>query len=240
MEDSNINKGTDLKQLLGMLWNGKWIIIIFVLLGFIIGWVYAKFFVTPVYTATVKLILTKDESESDTQGLTTSDVSLNDKLIETYKVIAKDDSIVNEVRNNLNLDMSSAKLKNEISISAQSGTQIININVTDQNASLAASIAEELADLFPKKIKEIYKVDNLQRINKDKVEKPRTPSNIHNKRTIIIFMAGGFILALVIIILKNTLKSTISTSKDIEDATGLLVLAELPECEFGSSNKKKK
>ena len=239
MEDNSINKETDLKQLLGMLWNGKWIIIIFVLLAFIAGWVYVKFYVKPVYTATVKLILTKDEAEAD-QGLTTSDVNLNDKLIETYKVIAKDDSVVNEVKNNLNLNMTSSNLKKEISISAQTGTQIININVTDQNASLAASIAEELAEIFPKKIQEIYKVDNLQRLNKNKVEKPTSPSNIHNRRTIVVFMAVGFVLSLVIIILKNTLKSTITTSKDIEDATGLLVLAELPECEFSSSNKKKK
>ena len=238
MEDNSINKETDLKQLLGMLWNGKWIIIIFVLLAFIAGWVYVKYFVKPVYTATVKLILTKDESESDKE-LTTSDVNLNDKLIETYKVIAKDDSVVNEVKNNLNLNMTSANLKKEISISAQTGTQIININVTDQNASLAASIAEELAEIFPKKIQEIYKVDNLQRLNKNKVEKPTSPSNIHNRRTIGIFMVGGLVLSLVIILLKNTLKSTISTSKDIEDATGLLVLAELPECEFSSNSKKK-
>lgn len=238
MEDNSINKETDLRQLLGMLWNGKWIIIIFVLLAFIAGWVYVKYFVKPVYTATVKLILTKDESESDKE-LTTSDVNLNDKLIETYKVIAKDDSVVNEVKNNLNLNMTSSNLKKEISISAQTGTQIININVTDQNASLAASIAEELAEIFPKKIQEIYKVDNLQRLNKNKVEKPTLPSNIHNGRTIGIFMVGGLVLSLVIILLKNTLKSTISTSKDIEDATGLLVLAELPECEFSSNSKKK-
>ena len=240
MEDNSVNKEYDLKQLLGMIWDGKWIIVIFVLLGFILGWVYVQFFVTPVYTATVKLILTKDEDELDKQGLTTSDVNLNDKLIETYKVIAIDDSIINEVISNLNLDMTNANLKKEIGISAQTNTQIININVTDENPSLAASIAEELAEIFPKKIKEIYKVDNLQRLNKDKVEKPMSPSNIHNRRTILIFMAGGLVLALVIIILKNTLKSTISTSKDIEDSTGLLVLAELPECEFGSSNKKKK
>lgn len=227
------NDEIDLRQLLKLLWDKKVTILIIVLIAVIAGWVYTSFMVKPVYTSSIRLILAqKNTTDASTGVITQTDVTLNDKLIDTYKEIAVSNSVIRTVINNLDLkNVDEDVLKKEINVTAVTGTQILKISVTDKDADRATKIANEMGKVFSERIKDIYKIENVSVL--DEAETPEGPSNVNHKRDMLIFLAVGIVLAIAIVLLANMLDNSIKSSADIE-TLNLTVLAEIPECDFGS------
>lgn len=227
------NDEIDLRQLLKLLWDKKVTILIIVLIAVIAGWVYTSFMVKPVYTSSIRLILAqKNTTDASTGVITQTDVTLNDKLIDTYKEIAVSTSVIRTVINNLDLkNVDEDVLKKEINVTAVTGTQILKISVTDKDADRATKIANEMGKVFSERIKDIYKIENVSVL--DEAETPEGPSNVNHKRDMLIFLAVGIVLAIAIVLLANMLDNSIKSSADIE-TLNLTVLAEIPECDFGS------
>lgn len=227
------NDEIDLRQLLKLLWDKKVTILIIVLIAVIAGWVYTSFMVKPVYTSSIRLILAqKNTTDASTGVITQTDVTLNDKLIDTYKEIAVSNSVIRKVINNLDLkNVDEDVLKKEINVTAVTGTQILKISVTDKDADRATKIANEMGKVFSERIKDIYKIENVSVL--DEAETPEEPSNVNHKRDMLIFLAVGIVLAIAIVLLANMLDNSIKSSADIE-TLNLTVLAEIPECDFGS------
>lgn len=227
------NDEIDLRQLLKLLWDKKVTILIIVLIAVIAGWVYTSFMVKPVYTSSIRLILAqKNTTDASTGVITQTDVTLNDKLIDTYKEIAVSNSVIRTVINNLDLkNVDEDALKKEINVTAITGTQILKISVTDKDADRATKIANEMGKVFSERIKDIYKIENVSVL--DEAETPEGPSNVNHKRDMLIFLAVGIVLSIAIVLLANMLDNSIKSSADIE-TLNLTVLAEIPECDFGS------
>jgi capsular polysaccharide biosynthesis protein len=227
------NDEIDLRQLLKLLWDKKVTILIIVLIAVIAGWVYTSFMVKPVYTSSIRLILAqKNTTDASTGVITQTDVTLNDKLIDTYKEIAVSNSVIRTVINNLDLkNVDEDVLKKEINVTAVTGTQILKISVTDKDADRATKIANEMGKVFSERIKDIYKIENVSVL--DEAETQEEPSNVNHKRDMLIFLAVGIVLAIAIVLLANMLDNSIKSSADIE-TLNLTVLAEIPECDFGS------
>lgn len=229
------NEEIDLKDILQLFWNKKIIIVITTAIAIVFGLIYTMYFKEPKYTSKTSLVLAQQESDGSSKAVTQTDVTLNDKLIATYKELAKRNSILREVISNLKLtDMTESQLKSEINVSTVKETQILEISVTDSNPELAQKIANELSDVFVKKVSEIFKIDNINMV--DEAEFPTSPSNIHHSKDIIVFTAIGFALSIGIILIINLLDTTIKNANDIEKISGLFVIAEVPQCDF---NKKK-
>ena len=202
------NEEINLKEIIDLFWRKKFFIIICCLLGAICGLVYTMKFVTPKFTATSSLILVQTDSSGSAAAVTTSDVTLNDKLIETYKELAKSKSVINEVIEELSL----------------------KISVTDTDPNRATAIANTLSKVFSNKVEEIYKIDNINVV--DEAETPTGPSNINHKKDVMIFTVAAFVLSIAIIFLISVLDTTVGQSTDFERTLGIKVLAEIPNCEF--------
>ena len=227
------NDEIDLKQLLELFWNKKVFILIVVLIAVIMGYIYTSFLVKPKYTSSTTLILAQRNSADSTGTITSTDVTLNDKLIDTYKEIATSNTVVRTVITNIKLtNIDESTLKKEINVTAVNGTQILKISVTDSNADMATKIANEMGQVFSKRIADIYKIDNVSII--DEAETTGIPSNINHKKDMLIFLVGGIVIAVALVLLINMLDNSIKSSTDIERALNLNILAEIPECDFSS------
>ena len=227
------NDEIDLKQLLELFWNKKVLILIVVLIAVIMGYVYTSFLVKPKYTSSTTLILAQRNSADSTGTITSTDVTLNDKLIDTYKEIATSNSVVRTVVSNLGLaSTKEAELKKEVNVTAVTGTQILKVSVTDSNADMATKIANEMGQVFSKRVADIYKIDNVSIV--DEAETTGIPSNINHKKDMLIFLVGGIVVAVALVLLINMLDNSIKSSTDIERALNLNILAEIPECDFSS------
>lgn len=226
----------DISEFLKVYAQRWYIILLAIVLCSSIGVTYSKMFKEPKYTATATMLLAqtngaKDQSTVDTQGITTTDITINNQLIATYQVLAQSASVVREVISNLSLDdVTESQLKSMIKVSSKTGTQVIEISVTDTNPYRATRITNELTNVFIETVKEYYKMDNINIV--DQAEQPEYPSNINTRKTLIIFAGIGFVLSVGILTLIKLLDNTINNAKDIERELGLPVLSELPLVKF--------
>lgn len=231
----------DLKSIFNMFWDRKIGIIVIILLCIVAGYVYTTFFVTPVYEATSTAILTSNnESSSDeggTAGVTQTEVTLNNSLLSTYREIATSDSVVSKVISNLGLNISDDALKSQITVTSATNSQVIQITVENENASLAAKIANEIRQVFTDRVAELYDMQNIKSLDDAKV--PTSPSNINHTKDIVMFAAIGVVLAVIYVVIANLLDNTVKSSSDIEKATGLNVIAEIPVYEFNGRGRKR-
>ena len=121
----------DLKELISMFLEKKLLIILVVIIFALMGAIYTLKFVTPIYQSTTSLVLAQiggDNSE-ESNSITSSDIALNTNLIDNYRVIAKSKSVAQEVIDNLNLDTTVEILRNRISVTTESDSEVIKINI---------------------------------------------------------------------------------------------------------------
>lgn len=223
----------DLKQLFKIFWNKRLHIIVIVILFFIIGSVYSFAFVKPKYRAYTTLVLAQSDvvaSEIDNsqgQGITSSDLSLNQKLVSTYSELVKTKNVLREVIKELKLTIGEEELKKNVTVSLVKDTELIKITVTSRDALDAKNIANKIAEIFSERVTAIYKVNNVYLV--DEAEIPSSPYNISHVKDIILFMAAGLVLAIVYVLIANLFDTTVKSADDIENELEISVLASIPE-----------
>ena len=227
----------DLKNIIKAFWDRKIAILIILLVCIVIGFIYTTYFVSPLYTATATAILTSNtETDEGASAVTQSEVTLNNSLLSTYRGIATSDSVLSAVINNLGLKTSTGDLKGQITVTSATNTQIIQIAVENSDPTLAAKIANEIRKVFADRVAELYDMQNIKPL--DDAQVPTGPSNINHIKDILIFFAAGLVLSIIYVVLANLLDNTVKNSNDIEKATGLNVIAEIPVYEFNKGRKR--
>lgn len=230
----------DLKELFSMFWNKKAEIILITLILIVIGIIYSYFYTTPMYTAKTNMVLVQSSgtiSQTGDSTITSTDLTMNAKLVSTYSEIVKKNVILGQVASNLNIsDEKIEDLKNNISVKALSDTEIIEITVKDVDPNFTTEVANEIAKVFSEKIVEIYNISNIYLL--DRAETPTAPSNINHIKDITIFAFIGLVISAVYVLIGNMLDNTIKTEEDIEKLTGLVVLTAIPDYETELRNIK--
>ena len=230
----------DLKELFGIFWAKKVHIILLILIFIVIGFIYSYIFLVPEYQSITQILLAKSNAttqDGTTQGMTTSQVTLNQQLVSTYSELVKSESVLTQVKDNLKIDKSIEELRKNITVSTKDDTEIIQISVVEENTEIAKNIANEVANVFIEQIaKGYYAMDNVYVVDEAKVEEE--PYNINHLKDLAIFGAIGFVVACVYVLIANMLDTTVKSKEDIEKKLGLTVLTTIPVCENTSKNKK--
>lgn len=233
----------DLKELVQIFWEKKIQIILIVAIFAVVGVIYSVGFVTPKYQATTSLLLATNSAQSTSgkdSSITTTDVTLNSKLVSTYSKLVKSDKVVRTVISNLSLKMEEGTLKKIVSVTAAEDTEFIEISVKNEDPALATKIANEIAKVFIDNVKEFYGVENVHVV--DAAEVPQAPYNINHAKDIVIFAFIGVVVAVMNVLIVNMLDTTIKSEEDIEKNFGLTVLATMPlyEDEYNKRKGKKR
>lgn len=221
----------DLKDLFTMFWNKKVQIILIVAIFVVIGIIYTIGFVTPVYTSTTTLVLagqTSDNTVTNTtsDAITSTDLTLNSKLVGTYRELVTSDKVVRQVISNLGIDVDVEDLKKNITVTSVEDTELIEISVTNENPTYAMQIANETVELFKEQVAEIYNINNVHVV--DAAEEEAVPSNVNHTKDVIIFAFMGIVVAVMYVIIANMLDTTIKSREEIEKLYKVPVLAEIP------------
>lgn len=221
----------DLKELLMLFWNKKVKILLIVAIFMLIGIIYTIGFVTPVYTSSTTLLLaTSGNSADKTNTITTTDITLNSKLVSTYSTLIKSKTVLRQVISNLGINISEDELEKNITVSQEKDTEIIRISVTNADATTAAKVANEVAKVFSQRVSEIYKINNVQVV--DQAEVDTIPSNINHAKDIIIFACVGIVVSVMYVLIANMLDTTIKTAEEVEKEFKVPVLASIPLYNF--------
>lgn len=210
-------------------------IVIAVVIGALVGFIYSKFLVTPMYKSSTTFVLSKSTENNvqventSSEAITQSDITLNSKLVSTYSEIIKSKTIAKKVINTLGLDMTVEQFKSNVTVTSKDDTELIEITVSNENGKIAADIANSLAEVFREKVYEVYKIDNLSII--DVAEEDTEPYNIGTVKNIVLFALVGMVLSCGIIFLIVYFDDTIKDEKDIEALLNIPVIASIPKLE---------
>ena len=112
----------------------------------------------------------------------------------------------------------------------EKNTEIIRISVTNENATIAEKVANETAKVFIQRVSDIYKINNVQIV--DKAEISTTPSNINHTKDVIMFACVGVVVAVMYVIIANMLDTTIKSAEEVEKNFKVPVLATIPLYNF--------
>lgn len=225
----------DLKELFEMFWNKRAQIILIILIFIVIGIIYSVGFVTPMYSSSTTLVLVgtgsnntdTNQTTTSTDGITTTDITINSKLVATYSELVKSKNILGQVISNLGINIDEEALRKNIQVTAVEDTELIEITVSNENPEYAAKIANETANVFKEKIaEEIYKINNVYIV--DQATVANTPSNVNYLKNIVIFAFIGAVVAAMYVLILNMLDTTVKTQEDIEASIKLPVLASIP------------
>ena len=213
----------DINQLLSY-FKSKIIYIIFAMaIFFCLACIYVNKFRVPEYTSFTTVLLNQ---ANDSEQINSSQVDLNRKLISTYNEIIKSKKILNQVIDKLSLDYTYSDLVSKISVGEVGDTSIIKISVTDTDSTLAAEIANTIADVFSQEIVTIYNIKNISTI--DKAEASSIASSTSTIKIIGVSTIAGAFISIAIIFILFYFDTTLKNEEDIERITGLPVIGMVP------------
>lgn len=226
----------DLLQIARMLLeNLKYIAIATVLLG-VIGYFGSKFFMTPVYQASAKMIVnTRHDQE---QNVTNDQLNSAKNLVDTYAIIIRSRDVLNQVISELNLTQSYGQLASRVSVNAVNNTQVMQVVVQHENRDTALAIAAKILEIAPEIIVDTVEAGSVKPVEKAFAGKsPVSPNPVKNA---ILLAMAGFIFACCIVVIVYLSDNTYKTDLDIQGDLELPVLGVIPTVESCDSHTKYK
>ena len=135
----------DLMELARLLWAHAVQIVAAAVAAALICLLVCVFALTPKYQASINMIVNTRQDNSST--FTSDNFNSAKNLISTYAVIIKGNTVLNEVIDKLDLDMTYTELYDMVDVADVDATQIMKITVTDTDAERAGEIAQTIADI---------------------------------------------------------------------------------------------
>lgn len=226
----------DLKQIFYILWNRAWIIVSagIVAAAIAFGWTY--FFVTPLYQSSTTLYVNNININSNATGYSSTQLQAAQGLASTYMVILESKSVIDEVIEQTELPYTYEQVKSMVSASSVNETEIFKVVVTNPDPTIAADIANAIADILPGKIAGIVEGSSVRVVDYADVATNRSYPSY--KKNTAIGMLIGLVVSAGIIVLIHLLSESI-TSEEYLTRTypEIPLLAVIPDAASTKSTK---
>lgn len=184
--------------------------------------VVSYFYLTPIYQASTQILVNQQKYEQN--QFNTQEIQTNLQLINTYNVIITSPAILSKVIENLDLDMTPAQLKGQITVNSAQNSQVVNVTVQDPEPFKAVDIANTTAEVFQDEIKSLMNVDNVNILSPAvHIDNP-VPVKPQKLLNIAIAAVIGLMIGVGIAFLLEYLDTTVKTEKDVEELLGLPIL----------------
>ena len=221
-EDLEIN----LLELLGAVARKLWLIILCMAILAGAAFLGTKWMVTPLYESSVLFYVNNGQSAES--KISNADIIASQSLVETYLVVLKYGTTLDEVIDKAKLDCTREELAEKISSSSINDTEIFQIKVTDPDAEQAVKIAKTIAKILPGKVAEIIDGSSVRIVRQASV--PTEPASPNLKRTAVLGAIAGFVLSLVYVVLRYILDDKIrDASRYLKDTYSYPVLTAIPD-----------
>ena len=195
------------------------------LLIVILGNLYAMFLRVPVYKSSSTIVIASNDTNSANMQ---ADITVNQKLVGTYKEIVTSRSVVEQVIKDLDLKYSYEELSSNILVEAVQNTEVLKISVLDKNAELAPKITSMLSEVFKEEVMEIYNLKNVKVL--DSASTPTGADNVNFVKDEIIYFGLGMIASFMLVFIMFYFDKNIRSVEQVESRLGLPILGTIPVC----------
>lgn len=204
------------------------VIIVVTLLATMISGIATFFLIEPKYTSTVAVFINdiKTTSAGGSESQTINDITMYQKLVETYATITKSRAVAEDAIDKLDLDLSVGELQEMISSSAKGNTQFLNISITSNDPEQVYKIANQMALSLKTVSKELRGLDIVQTL--DAANVPTSPSSPNLKMNMVIGFMLGLMISVFGVFVLQFLDKTVKDPSNIIDGLGLPFLGTIP------------
>lgn len=214
----------DLREIFFLLKRKGLVIIASALACALVGLLITMFFITPKYEASAKMIV--NSRQEQTANITNDMINSAKNLVDTYSIIIKSDTVLDQVIEKLGLDIDYMELSKRVNVSAINSTQVMRVAVQDPDPEAARQIVSEITRIAPDIIKETVEAGSVKVISEARAgQAPVSPNKVKNTA-----LAGllGLIVSVAVIILQDMLNNTFKSDEDIRKYLDLAVLGVIP------------
>ena len=235
-EDTNAQVEIDLLEILKLLKRYWYLLFISAVVCAVIGYFGTKFLMVPQYEASVNMIV--NTRTDNTTTVSNDNINSAKSLVDTYAIIVKGNTVLNDVIDNLGLTVDGERMKykdlyDKVTVSAIDSTQVMKITVIDPDPLIAVRIVKEISTVSPNEIVEAVEAGSCKVISQvEATEEPVSPSKAKN--TAIAAMIG-LIVAVAIIVIRDLVSNYVVDDDDIAKYLGISVIGVIPEIEEGKN-----
>jgi capsular polysaccharide biosynthesis protein len=217
--DKKRAKDINLKELFQVIKRRFWIIVLITILASIVGVIQNNTKTIPLYQSSSNIIIGADEESR-----------------KTLQVIIRNSTILDKVIKELALNKSAEALASQISVASVEGSQVVSINVIDNDPIFAAKLANTTAQVFRDEVPNIIGQDYVRLLSSAKVS--TVPINQSNNKKLFIAVVGGLIVGIGLAFLLESLDDRIRSVREIELLLGLPVLGRVSKVSKRGIKKK--
>ena len=195
----------------------------------LVGFTVSKFLMTPKYDSSALMIV---NTRQDVNANVTSDqINSATKLVSTYSIIIKSDTVLQQVIDNLGLNLTYAQLNKRVTVAAVDDTQVMKITVQSDSPEWARQVCEQIITVAPDVIKEAVEAGSVKVISNASLATEPVSPNI--KKNTMLAAAVGVVLVIGIIVLQVLLDNKINTEEDVTKYLDMTVLGVIPQYDQG-------
>lgn len=185
-----------------------------------------SFLVAPTYQATAKMIVNAGTDASASLTITNDQITTSQKLVDTYGVIIRSRTVLDQVIDTLSLDMTYEQLYRKVHVNPVNGTQIMEIAVQDPSAENASKIVQSITQIAPKELSQVLKASSVETIDQAYASKKPVAPNKALYSMISFLLAA--ILMTVVFVLQYLNDGTFRSEEELTEELNIPVLGRIP------------
>lgn len=218
------NEEIDLCDLINLFRRKLVIVLIITILCSACGYFISKLLLVPEYRASATMIVNNRQVADN--NLTSGDLSASASLVKTYAVIITSYTVLDQVIEDLDFDVSYEDLSKAIKVSSVDGTQVMEVSMKHADPEYAVAIIDKITEIAPDILVDKIKAGSCEVISKARYSPD--PVSPHTARNTVIFGFIGFFACFAVIFLRAVLNNTFTTKEDIENVLEIPVLSVIP------------
>lgn len=226
----------DILRLVKAVWQKIWAVILAAVIFGSATFGFTYLFIEPTYEAKTLLYVNNSNfSVGNTSfNISTSSLSAAQELVNTYIVILKARTSLNEIIEYAELNRSYTELQSMISAAPVNSTEIFEVVVTSTDPSESEKIANAIATLLPKRIAEIVDGSSVRVVDYAIVPTSRSgPSYAQNT---FIGMVLGILISVAIIIIRELFDVFVREEQYLTQTYPYPILAAIPNMRNSKSS----
>ncbi len=229
MVDAEEYDTIDLLEVLEIVRQHILVVILVTVLAAAAGFGVSRFLMVPQYEASALMIV--NTRQDATANVTSDQINSATKLVSTYSIIIKSDTVLQQVINNLGLSLTYPQLQDRVTVSAVDDTQVMQITVRSDNPEWARQVCEQITQISPDVILESVEAGSVKLISQAAANPDPVSPNVMRNTAV----AGllGLVLTLGVIILREMLDNKIKSEDDVRKYLELPVIGVIPDYEMG-------
>lgn len=203
----------------------RWkMIALITILSTVIAGVFSFFIIDPVYEASTKLFVGKEENSTEVYN--SNDIAMYQKLLKTYSETIKTRDLLTSAIKDSKYDLEVETVSSALTVVPVTDTQILQIKYQSKDPKEAEVMLKAISNNFIKTAKELVPNGNVRVI--EAVETPKNPVSPNKVMNIAIAFLLGLMVSVGLVFLLEYLDNTYKNKEQLEEELEIPVLGIIP------------